>query len=368
MRLSHVNIVVSCFKLMVSNMYHFCTYFDRNYLTRGVALYQSLAQYYTDFRLWVLCLDPETYAIMTQLHLPGIQLITLDAFERDDEPLRRAKQNRSWLEYYFTCTPCLPLYILKHWSEVTLITYLDADLFFFADPTPLFKEMGSKSIAIIANRFPLRLKFMESVGIYNVGWLSFRRDENGLACLQRWREQCLDWCYRRGEEGRFADQKYLDEWPSRFQNVVVLEHKGANVALWNIDNYRLHAQREESLLVDDQPLIFYHFHALKRIKAWLYDPYWRKYNTVPPKLLRQRVYATYIQKLSALEQQAMSSVGLQAGLGNHKSKTERQRKQVYSIQQISRRCKNLLGFSKNILVGRYIFVVRGYPLTYLNRY
>ena len=112
-------------------MFYFCTYFDQHYLARGLALYQSIREHCSEFRLWVLCMDDTTYRILTELNLPGVYPIVLEEFERDDEPLKIAKTNRSRIEYYFTCTPSLPLYILNHWPEVGLITYIDADLFFF---------------------------------------------------------------------------------------------------------------------------------------------------------------------------------------------------------------------------------------------
>lgn len=246
-------------------MNHFCTYFDHRYLPRGLALYQSLKQHCSSFQLWVLCLNQACYDVLSQLNLPDINLISLEDFERGDEKLLTAKQNRTLIEYYFTCTPSLPLFVLNKCPEVDLITYLDSDLFFFSTPEPIYQEIADSSIAIIEHRFSPDLRDQEKFGIYNVGWLSFRRDADGLTCLQWWRERCIEWCYDQLETERFADQKYLDDWPTRFPNVVVLQHKGANLAGWNSDNYKIYAKGNR-IWVDRQPLIFFHFHGFNQLK------------------------------------------------------------------------------------------------------
>jgi len=161
---------------------HFCTYLDRRYLTRGLALADSLRRHVPDVRLWVLCLDDAAYAALSALNEPHIVPIALDDFERGDEPLRVAKGNRSLVEYYFTCTPSLPLFVLRHQPAVETITYLDADLFFFSDPAPLFEEIGASAVAIIPHRFPAANTRFERYGIFNVGWLTFRRCD---ACWKR---------------------------------------------------------------------------------------------------------------------------------------------------------------------------------------
>jgi hypothetical protein len=277
-------------------VYFFCTYFDRNFLARGLALYNSLREHCPDFRLWVLCLDAETYTILSQRNPKNMHLITLEEFERGDTELLQAKQNRSVVEYYFTCTPSLPLFILNHYPDVGLITYLDADLFFFADPVQLFAEMDGKSIAIIGHRFPERLSYKERNGIYNVGWLSFRRDENGLKCLDWWRALCLEWCYDRIEDDRFADQKYLDRFPDRFGEEIVLHHKGANVAPWNVERYAL-SMRGDCVYIDDEPLIFYHFHGLKKIFQFVYDFGFQPYGLRKSQDLINHIYIPYIRTL-----------------------------------------------------------------------
>jgi hypothetical protein len=281
-------------------MHYFCTYFDHRYMSRGLALYRSLRQHCDSFRIWMLCMDAEAYSALAELDLPGVCPLTLEEFEEGDQILLHAKQNRSLLEYYFTCTPCLPLFVLNRCPDVDRITYLDADLFFYADPSAVFTEMGDCSIAIIGHRFSNRLQHLEVLGTYNVGWISFRRDSYSRECLIWWRERCNEWCYDRSEDGRFADQKYLDDWPTRFQGTLVLLHKGANLAPWNLAKYQI-GWHADQLWVDDQPLIFFHFHALRRINQWLYDSNMAHYETTLSPLVRNRIYAPYLQTLLQVE-------------------------------------------------------------------
>ena len=275
---------------------YYCTYFDHRYLDKGKALYYSMLAHCDDFNLFVLCLSTECYEELQKLKLSGMFLIYLEELEKWDNELLRTKTTRSPIEYYFTCTPSLPLYILEHFSHVDLITYLDSDLFFFSDPEPLFDEMQENSIAIIGHKFPAHFRQLEDTGKYNVGWLSFRRDASGLSCLTWYRERCIEWCYDRIENGKYADQKYLDYFPEKFLNVIELQHKGANLAPWNITNYNL-TPTGPYLRVDDQLLIFYHFQGVKRVIGPLYNSGLSMYQVEMNKIMRKKLYNPYIQCL-----------------------------------------------------------------------
>jgi hypothetical protein len=277
-------------------MFSFCTYFDRHYLIKGLALYHSLKKHCQPFKLHILCMDQLCHDVLQQLQYEEIELISLEEFEKGDAELLKAKQNRSRIEYYFTCTPSLPLFVLAKHPEIDLITYLDADLFFFSSPQPVFDEIADHSITIIEHRFPPYLNDSGNRGKYNVGWLSFRRDSQGLAALAWWRERCLEWCYDRPDAGRMADQQYLDDWPTRFPGVLVLQHKGANLAPWNLGGYWLYWQGNQ-VYVEADPLIFFHFHGLKQVGRWLYVTNLASFQLNLSEFLRIHLFAPYIAAL-----------------------------------------------------------------------
>ena len=251
-------------------MQHYCTYFDSNYLPKGLALYHSLVENSPEpFTLWVLCFDDRTYQSLSEMFLPNMRLISQSEFEGRDEELIKAKENRNRFEYYWTCTPSLPLYLFRHQPDILLITYLDADLYFFSDPSPIFDELGDGSIGIVPHRFPQGLSYEISKGIYNVGIMCFRRDSFGLAALCWWRDRCIEWCYFREEDGKWGDQKYLDDWTVRFKNVIVLQHKGVGLANWNVKGYTF-SYRNKQVFVDDDILIVYHFHGFQMVSDYAF--------------------------------------------------------------------------------------------------
>ena len=241
----------------------FCTLFDVNYLPRGLVLYRSLERHCPDFRLRVFCMDTETKRILDKLRLPRLSTIGLDELEAHDRELLAVKPTRTQVEYCWTATPAVCAYALDTEPDLEAITYLDADLMFFRDPEPIWQEFADDSVLIVPHRYaPQWQPHEETSGIYNVEFMTFRRDERGLETLHWWRDRCLEWCYFRVEDGKMGDQKYLDDWPERFEGVHVLEHPGGGLAPWNVERYEL-ARGNGSVLVDDRELVFYHYHSLR---------------------------------------------------------------------------------------------------------
>jgi hypothetical protein len=246
----------------MSARHEYCTLFDSNYLVKAVAMHQSLLRHAGDFHLTAICFDDDAKRILDRLALPRLTAISLADLEAFDAELLATKPDRSPVEYCWTATPALTRYVMAARPEVDDVTYLDADLMFFADPALLFAEIGDASICITPHRYSREHQHQVVNGIYCVQWVTFRRDERGRGALEWWHDRCIEWCYYRLEDGKLGDQKYLDDWPERFEGVRVLEHKGGGLAPWNITRYRVH-ERDGQVYVDDDPLVFFHYHRVK---------------------------------------------------------------------------------------------------------
>lgn len=239
---------------------NYCTLFDSHYMTRGLAMYESLKAHSRDFHLYIFAFDQRSHALLKKLNLDCVTVISLEEFADDD--LLRVKKQRTPTEYCWTCTPSIIAYAIQHY-HLDRCTYVDADLYFFADPSVAFDGMGENSILLTEHRYTPRYERSIQRGIYCVQFMTFKNDLHGMAALNWWRTACIDWCYARCQHGKFGDQKYLDDWTMRFQGVHVLQHPGTGLAPWNIQQYDW-----------DHPaakIIFYHFHQVWFLQAGKVD-------------------------------------------------------------------------------------------------
>ena len=316
----------------------FTTYFNKNYLIRGLALYDSLMRHSLDAQLSIVCLDGETHRSLERMDLPRLRLFTLEDLEQYEPLLLEARRNRSLLEYFYTLSPVISLFMLDAIPEADAITYVDSDIYFFDDPEPLFKELGEGAVSIIGHRFAQRLAHLKKFGIYNVAWLTFRRDERAFICLNWWRERCLEWCHDYLDNNRYADQKYLDDWPERFQGVVVLQHKGANLAPWNLANYLI-TEKDGDVRVDEASLIFFHFHRFRQVSAHVYDTHLAPYGAKVSPAARQAIFEPYIQAVRTLTEQAQNFMpGISFDLGLRHQNTDL----VVRLKRFVRTCQKIL--------------------------
>lgn len=245
-------------------MLNFCTLFDSNYLTRGLAMYRSLEKTCPSFHLYVFAFDDATCSFLRNnpSFFPRLTVIALNEFE--DEQLLKIKPYRTTAEYCWTATPSTILYCINKF-QLTHCTYIDADLYFYSNPQVLIDEMGNKSVLISEHRYTRAYDQSAYSGVYCVQFMCFKNTAEGLQVLTWWRDRCIEWCYARLEDGKFGDQKYLDDWTARFSAVHVLQHLGGGVAPWNVQQYYFtnDAKLTEKKTGRSYPLVFYHFHGLK---------------------------------------------------------------------------------------------------------
>lgn len=253
---------------MSHNKLNFCTLFNSHYLSRGLALYESLAKCCDNFHLYIFAFDQKAYDIIKKMAPDNVTLVHLNDLE--DEELLGVKHSRTPAEYCWTCTPAVVDHCLSKFG-LESCTYLDADLYFYSCPADLFNETADMSVIITEHRYTPKYDRTVESGIYCVQFVYFKNDARGLEVLKQWRANCIDWCFARHEDNKFGDQKYLDEWPEKYRGVHVLKNHGGGLAPWNVQRYEITDDGgigiREVKSRASYKLVFYHFHDVRFFKS-----------------------------------------------------------------------------------------------------
>jgi len=266
---------------------HFVTLFNSLFLPQGLALHMSMERHVRAYILWVLCVDYETYDVLGRLDLPNVRRLKLSDLETPE--LLDIKSGRTIGEYCWTLTPFAPRFVFEADSSVERVTYIDADLWFLKHPKPIFDdfEASGKQVLITDHGYAPEYDLTATSGQYCVQFMTFTRDGGGM--VRKWcEERCIEWCFARHEDGKFGDQKYLDDWPERFGDVVtVLHDKELALAPWNASRFPY------------GNAVFFHFHGLRLISKDRIEIG----NYYLPNPLRRDVYQAYYQDIrESLEQ------------------------------------------------------------------
>jgi hypothetical protein len=253
--------------------------------------------------VYILALDNATRTYLEEHPLDNIQLLSIEDIEHFSPELVAVKPRRTRMEYYFTTTPQLFRYIFNIEQKPNqVVTYLDADLFFYSRPSAILDALGNNSVGITEHRYAHKLESkLSQYGRFNAGFLCIKNDENGVKVLDWWAERALEWCTDVPTEGKYANQGYLNSFPN-FEGVEVLQNSGLNLAPWNTRRHHISEGNNSVPQADGDTLVFFHFHGVRKVSKW-YVTSQLIYGSPLSKLLKNEVYEPYISKLQTVEDQ-----------------------------------------------------------------
>jgi len=261
---------------------NYITLFDRGFLPQGLALHASMRRHAGEFMLWVLCMDDEVKITLDALGYATIRTLRLEDVETPE--LLKIKGGRSRAEYCWTLTPFTPKIVFDRDPSVQRVTYVDADMFLLKSPAPIFDEFSDsgKAVQITDHAYDAEFDSSATTGQYCVQFMTFARQASNPV-TQWWQDRCIEWCFNRVEDGKFGDQKYLDDWPLRFPKTVhVLSQIDVLLAPWNAKRFPY------------SRAIAWHFHGLRILRnnrVLLHRGY------PVPDIVDKMIYAPYMQEL-----------------------------------------------------------------------
>lgn len=308
----------------------FTTLFNSYYLPKGIAMIDSLSQHCDNFHLYVFAYDEKCFAYLKRLDYPNVTVLSLPQLEQHFPQLLEVKPSRTFAEYCWTTTAFTIKYCLEEF-DIDHCTYIDADLYFFANPRVLVEEMRENDILITEHRYAPQYEYQtRNSGKYCVQFLTAKNNANGCKVIDWWKEACCEWCFNRYEDGKFGDQKYLDDWTTRFKGVHVLEHLGGGLAPWNVSQYDL--SRIEP--------VFYHFHHFRSCEIcgryeYIFGPYALQAEAI------ERFYEPYLRVNSRIHKQLLQDGFIDVEIGYSQIEEPAWRKPFHMLRSTMNKNKRI---------------------------
>lgn len=244
---------------------HFYTSININYLPKARVLAKSIRKWIPDARFSLVFSDawPEELPFSEE---PFDDLIPV-------EELGIPVENLNFWIYEHTvvelCTAVKGQALVKFLEEGSdKVVYLDPDIVVYDTLEGIDALLDTYDVLLTPHQTHPETDMNDIIhneicslqhGAYNFGFYAVKRSENGLRFARWWRDRLVHFCYDDIPEGIFTDQKWGDIVPAMFDGVFILREPGYNVSTWNLSNRSVTREPEGRILVNGQPLQFYHF-------------------------------------------------------------------------------------------------------------
>lgn len=239
-----------------------CTIVSRNYAAYALTLQQSMRASNPEIDFYVLMVDrkdPDFEAKIGFDHLVWVEDLGIPDFHHLAFKFDILELN----------TDVKPFMLTQLAGNYDYVFYLDPDIFVYGSMQGLVDRLKDQTAIITPHAIspieddkkPSEIDFMRA-GIYNLGFFGARSCPEGLRLLDWWGRRCVELGYNDSRQGLFVDQKFVDLVPAFFDGVVIERSPVYNVAYWNLHERRLDAKNSTQPLVNDLPLVFFHFSGL----------------------------------------------------------------------------------------------------------
>jgi hypothetical protein len=281
---------------------HFFTYFSKEYLIQGSVAIESFISHHSNSTGYVVSLDAISTRYLQECGFPdSLKIMELSDLMDINEKFSDLLETRTYAEAIITLKPFLVENLLKKIPEGDYLLYFDADLFFYQS---LISELSfSDSVHMYLSRhlFPPRMLQSVVFGKYNGGFFLVRNIQAGRSLILDWRKKCDYWCFLRLEDGKFADQKYLDHYYPA-PGVVQIDSPGINNGQYFFQVHRniVSMRSSGSIWIEHKLLTCFHFHGF-RINQSIISTGFNRYR-MPKNFIRvvAYIYLPYIRHISKI--------------------------------------------------------------------
>ncbi|GAB2773507.1 hypothetical protein GCM10027275_15610 [Rhabdobacter roseus] len=235
-----------------------------NYLAQARTLGDSLASTNPDISYFIGLVDRLEGVAFDPAYQPAYPLVEvhtigIDGFDDMCERYNITELNTAVKPFYFT-------YFFQRFAEATNVIYFDPDIIVYQPLGGLLRSLGTSEAVLTPHincpvndrKTPNELHHLNT-GVYNLGFVAFRRSTQTLAYIRWWEEKLRYECLIALCEGLFVDQNWMNFLPLFVPNTHIEREPGYNAAYWNLHE-RYFSEREGTFWVNEKyPLIFFHY-------------------------------------------------------------------------------------------------------------
>jgi hypothetical protein len=239
---------------------------SNNYLSQAKTLGDSLVKHNPDYKFIIGLCDKKNesidYTFFEPYEIIEIENIGIDNFDW-------MIYNYDIIELNTASKPFFFEYLIKKYANTELIMYFDPDIKIFDSLNSIELEIKGKNILLTPhiltpipfdNKIPTENVFL-NYGLYNLGFLALRPNEEVTKFLQWWQGHLAVHSFNRVSDGFFVDQLPINFAPLFFKGVHVSRTLGYNFAYWNFHERKVSYINNKYYINENHPLIFMHFSA-----------------------------------------------------------------------------------------------------------
>ncbi len=249
------------------------------YLNRARILATSLKRFHPDWTMIVCITDRPSPGFDFDLAKEPFD----EAIWAEDLPIENI---HAWLFKHDVVEVCTavkgPVLKLLCSSGAEKVFYLDPDIAVFSPLTSLVEELDSSDILLTPHQLTPDVEYTAILdneicslqhGIYNLGFVAINTKGDGKRFANWWNDRLMSFCCADLPNGLFVDQRWCDLAPAFFEKLKIIRDPGCNVASWNLSTREISSSDDGSVLVNGQPLKFYHFTKIDTVGLTMTEKY-----------------------------------------------------------------------------------------------
>ena len=235
-----------------------------NYLAQARTLGDSLKSTNPEVLFFIALVDKLEGIQFDESFVPAYPMIEIDKIGIRD--LEEIAARYDITELNTAVKPFCFTYFFKNYPEAKNVIYFDPDIIVFQPLTELLATLSNHQAVLtphintpIEDRLTPNELHHLNTGIYNLGFVAFRRSVENTAFISWWEEKLRFECLIDLCNGLFVDQNWMNFLPIFVPNVYIEQNSGYNAAYWNLHERQFSKRNDVDYVNEINPLIFFHF-------------------------------------------------------------------------------------------------------------